>query len=204
MTKYITMFAVLSVAMLLAAPVQAQNYEGVLADDGGMVMDDDDAGGPASTLDPYDPDYFKKRADMKRANSALFQQERQKEIEAAKKAREEQAKATQEAIDARVKAAVSAPANYDARAQAIKVPPPQVPPPTASNNPTLRALLVEIILTLPVRIIQRRDGAGNRFPFGNRKAGFCQTCNGTDQRHQQNGDSADQQPARNNARGRQG
>lgn len=128
--------ALLVFATLTAA--RAQGYEGVVAEDGGDIYSDTgeisdemrevynygDGQGPA---DVFKPDYFKNKAEQKKANAKSYREQAAAEREAAQAAREEEWKATEQAIDARVEAAVSAPSDYGTRIDGLKAPPPQMP-----------------------------------------------------------------------------
>ncbi len=121
--------AALALLVFAAAPMaaQAQGYEGLVADDGGSADTDNGAANAADPGSIFQPDYYAKRAEIRRANTKSFRAAVNAEQEQMKAARAAEAKAAQEAIDARVDAAVSAPSNYGTRIDGLKVPPPQMP-----------------------------------------------------------------------------
>lgn len=119
--------------LVFAVPtdLRAQVYEGVVAEDEGSISEEmrsvynyGEGEGPS---DIFKSDYFKTKAEQKRANAATYREQAKADREAAKVAREAEWKATEEAIDARVDAAVSAPSDYGSRIDGLKAPPPQMP-----------------------------------------------------------------------------
>src|ERR1700733_10910291 len=48
----------------------------------------------------------------------------------------------------------------------------------------LRDLLVAVELGLPLRAIQGREDSGDRLPFGDGEAGFCESRRAADQHHE--------------------
>lgn len=135
--------------------VQAQGYAGVVADEdgGGSATPEtsvdlgEDRGGDEDTPynypagqgpnDIFKSDYYQKRAALKRANQIdyhAYEQEQRAKVEAA---RQREAKEDQQAIDARVKAAVSAPSTYGTRIDGLKAPvPPMSTQPAPPTSPT--------------------------------------------------------------------
>ena len=131
MIKRTVTFPILTAALALlvfATPTaaRAQGYDGVVAEDGGgATLDSNGQQGDRPNL--FSPDYYKNKAAMKRENTKNFRDQIKAEREAAQAAREEEWKATEQAIDARVDAAVSAPSDYGTRIDGLKAPPPQMP-----------------------------------------------------------------------------
>lgn len=127
--------------LIFVAPVdvRAQVYEGVVAEDTGdsTVYGSDEISdeersiynyGPGENpSDIYKPDYFKTQADKRKANAEEYRAKAKADREAAQAAREAEWQTTEQAIDARVDAAVSAPSDYGTRIDGLKAPPPQMP-----------------------------------------------------------------------------
>lgn len=147
MTKYTTTLPVLATALALVAfvvtpsVVQAQGYDGVVAEG----SDDADIGSNGAVYsygagegpdNVFQDNYYQNRAAKKRANSESYRATAQSQRAAAQVAREAEAKAAQQAIDARVDAAVSAPSDYGTRINALKAPPPQMPETTTEQTQT--------------------------------------------------------------------
>ncbi len=132
MIKRTATFPIVTAALALLVfttpmAVHAQGYEGVVAEDGGFESSIDNDGGGQRGLDIFAPDYYKTKAEQERANTKAFRAQLIAERETLQAAREAEAKAAQEAIDARVEAAVSAPSDYGTRIDGLKAPPPQMP-----------------------------------------------------------------------------
>lgn len=148
MTRQYAMQVMMAAALLaLLAPsfAQAQGYDGLVADDGGnatsaVISPAPQQGGTQEKDvlgDNYKkvfgeegenihaPDYHKKRAELIRAARQSYRDYAKTQAGAAAAARAAGAKADQEAIAARVKAAIAAPSTYDTRVDALKAPPPQ-------------------------------------------------------------------------------
>lgn len=142
MTKRTVTLPVLTAALALlvfATPtnVHAQGYEGVVAEESGDSGGGDDISdemrsvynygegqGPA---DVFKSDYFKTKAEQKKANAKSYRAQAAAEREAAQATREAEWQKTEQAIDARVEAAVNAPSDYGARIDGLQAPPPQMP-----------------------------------------------------------------------------
>lgn len=153
-------------ALLWLAPVQgamAQGYDGLVADDGSnatspVVSDTQQQqqeqqqqdmnnyeqvfGGDYNSDAIYAPDYHKKRAALQKMNRDAYKGYAEAQDAATAAANAEAAKAAQQAIDARVEAAVNAPDKYATRVDDLKAPPPTMPegttttPQPATTTPT--------------------------------------------------------------------